>query len=159
MINKKHLREIMKTVLRGMGSSDLSIDKLVLGTMMHMSGLENMYEGIWKNPSKVGLMMMDREKFDYIINNFIKYRVKQSNLIFDLVGVDLVETDADEIWREATWNIALMVVLTYLWYSSQYPEIPEDDNASVTKCFINEWDTKAEHKYTDFINTLEEMLN
>lgn len=159
MINHKNIKEIINITLKNMGVFSPELELLILGTFSVESQLKTLYTNSNNMAFKYGLMMMNDEKLDYVLNVFLKYRSTISKSIHAACGVNVVTATHDQILWQAKTNISFMVALTYCWYAGKIDEVPDINLVSLSKCYEKYYDCGVgNHTKEEFVNGLKATL-
>ena len=141
MLNAKQISYTTRNTLKRMGIYEPSLEKLIKGTFLMQSNLENLYNDDDEYNRLRGLMLMPNDDAVETINEYIRYRPEDRKKVSDASGVDLKNISLEDALTLLETNIAFMVAVTAMFYSSHFIKVPDDNLESIAsayKAYFNE---------------------
>lgn len=135
MINTKHLDTIVRNTLQRMNVVDPAMTRLIKGTFLFESNLEDVYDVGGTQKRKRGFMMLDETRFNLLMNEWLKFRQNFKDKIFAATGINVDATPRETLLYALETNIAFMVAITYVYYVSKYKTPPQDSMDALAKCY------------------------
>lgn len=135
MINHKHLDVIVRGTLEKMGVVDPVMTRLIKGTFLFESNLEEFFDTPSPQRRKRGMMMMDDQRFEQLLRDFLKYRTNFKDKILAATGINVDSTSVDSMKFALETNIAFMVAITYVFFLSKYKTPPKDSLEDIASCY------------------------
>lgn len=136
MINPSHVSNITKHTLNDMDINNTAMEKLIKGTFVVESELEDLFDYSNKYNTRHGFMLMRRKEIEWVLKDYIPYKIWLNNAILDATGINVAEQrdDVSSMISELDYNIRFMVAITYAYYDSQNTDL-EDDLEKLSKIY------------------------
>lgn len=134
MIDQAQLSQIVRDTLKEFKVYDTSMEMLIKGTFLIESDLTYTFDHDSPENKFYGFMMLSNRRFSYLLDEFIRYRRSSFNRVTACAVTDL--SLKAKVMEESCWNIRLMVILTYEFYSSKFKGIPENNIEDVAKYYV-----------------------
>lgn len=128
MINPNHIFSIVRHTLSDMGVNNPAMEKLIKGTFVVESELENLFDYSNKYNTQHGLMLMRRKEVEWVLRDYIPYKIWLNNAIHESTGINVSEQrdDIDTLIGELDYNIRFMIVVLYAYYDSKNTDLEDD---------------------------------
>lgn len=158
MVNPKHLTIIVRKTLHKLGVVEPSIERLIKGTFLIESNLENIFDNENSYNIRRGFMLLPDKHIIHLLDEYLKYRKTDREKVFLATGLQLDGLSTEEILSACESNIAMMVVITYFFYSNRFISVPEDTLESVAHCYFVYFDVDNKHSQEEFIEKYEKTF-
>jgi len=156
MINPAQISQLVRTTLKEFNIYETSIEKLIKGTFLLESNLEDLYfKGDGVNDT-YGLMQMSNTRLTYLIKEYISFRYSSKSRLLSVSAND--SSDIEKVKDECNFNIKLMIVILYEFYSSKYSTIPEMDTESVMAYYLEYYDDAASYTLAEAVEIYEDVF-
>lgn len=144
MINPKHIAAIVREVLRRMDVPQPAIAKLIRGTFAVESGLSILY-----SHRLYGLALMSEAEVKTIHGELLKYNRALREKILYATNINTDTLSYDDFKFTLSSNIAFMVAVLYIYYSTTYSEPPEDNMNDIARHYMKYYAKEDDVKYME----------
>lgn len=150
MLDPSNISNLVRSTLKQFDIYDTSIERLIKLTFLMESNLECVYDEASKFNSSYGLMMMPKKQIENVLNEYTKFRPSSVRRMINVSSLDAY--DPVYLMDESTWNLKLMVLITFEYYSSKYKTIPSNDIKEIVQYYMDYYDDTDEYTKDQIID-------
>lgn len=153
MLDPKQISIIVHNTLVDIGVNEPAIERLIKGTFLAESGLSLLFDHSNVYNKKRGLMLMDDSVAIELLEEELRFKPVQRDAISTACLINLDKTTIGARLNALDYNIAFMISMTYVFYSSKYDVIPPDDLHDIASYYFKYYRKTGNGNMDKFIET------
>lgn len=157
MLNPMDIDYIIKTTLYRLGENDPAMIRLIKGTFLYESGLEELGDRSNTHNPLRGFGMMSDERIEHLVTKYLMFRPLWKNKIKSAFWLPIESYPLERLKEDTDTNVAVSVMLLCYWYKIKVQTMPSDDIMEIAKCYRDHY-YFGDH-YPDLVEDFVEYYN